>query len=149
MGELPGEILESSERSLTVRDVEAELDAIAARYRAAGHFGMRLLNALGGQGEDLMRRMPRPVRSAIEGAVLQALHLSVRGAALSRRVLPDQPAQTNRWVSTTMGMVGGAAGLPGALVELPATTTFLMRSIQGVAQEYGFDTHQLVWVNQL
>ncbi len=108
MGELPGEILESSERSLTVRDVEAELDAIAARYRAAGHFGMRLLNALGGQGEDLMRRMPRPVRSAIEGAVLQALHLSVRGAALSRRVLPDQPAQTNRWVSTTMGMVGGA-----------------------------------------
>lgn len=79
MGELPGEILESSERSLTVRDVEAELDAIAARYRAAGHFGMRLLNALGGQGEDLMRRMPRPVRSAIEGAVLQALHLSVRG----------------------------------------------------------------------
>ena len=25
-------------------------------------------------------------------------------------VLPDQPAQTNRWVSTTMGMVGGAAG---------------------------------------
>ncbi len=139
MDELPGEILESSERSLTVRDVEAELDAIAARYRAAGHFGMRLLNALGGQGEDLMRRMPRPVRSAIEGAVLQALHLSVRGAALSRRVLPDQPAQTNRWVSTTMGMVGGAAGLPGALVELPATTTFLMRSIQGVAQEYGFD----------
>ncbi|NIZ14929.1 EcsC family protein, partial [Phaeobacter sp. HF9A] len=45
----------------------------------------------------------------------------------------------NRWLSTTMGMIGGAAGLPGALIELPATTTFLLRSIQGVAAEYGFD----------
>lgn len=30
-------------------------------------------------------------------------------------------------------------GLPGALVELPATTAFLLRSIQGVAAEEGFD----------
>ena len=38
-----------------------------------------------------------------------------------------------------MGAAGGFAGLPGALVELPATTTLLLRAIQGVAREQGFD----------
>jgi len=134
-----GEILTQDARNLTATDVEAELDAIAARYRAAGSFGMRLLNILGGGAEDLLQRLPKPLRGTVDVAVQQALHLAVRGAAQSRRLVPDQPSQTNRWVSTTMGMVGGAAGLPGALVELPATTTFLLRSIQGVAVEYGFD----------
>jgi len=138
MGEL-GEVLEQGARSLTATDVEAELDAIAKRYRAAGSFGLRLLNTLGGGTEDLMRRLPAPLRKTVDVAAEQALHLAVRGAARSRTLLPDQPAQTNRWISTTMGMVGGAAGLPGALVELPATTTFLLRSIQGVAVTHGFD----------
>ncbi len=135
-----GELLEHAARSLTAAEIEAELDAIARRYKAAGHFGMRLLNALGGQTEDLMRRLPSGLRNSVELAVLQALHLAVRGAEQSRRVVKDQSAQTNRWVSATMGMAGGAAGLPGALIELPATTTFLLRSIQGVAEGYGFDT---------
>ncbi len=134
-----GELLESGARALTATDVEAELDAIAARYRAAGSFGMRLLNALGGQAEGAMRHLPKPLRATVEGATHHALHLAVRGASHSRRLLPDQDAQTNRWISTTMGMIGGAAGLPGALIELPATTTFLLRNIQGVAVEYGFD----------
>jgi hypothetical protein len=38
-----------------------------------------------------------------------------------------------------MGAAGGFGGLPSALVELPATTTLLLRSIQGVAVEHGFD----------
>ncbi|OIQ27446.1 MAG: protein EcsC [Alphaproteobacteria bacterium MedPE-SWcel] len=134
-----GELLDQGARSLSAADIEAELDAIAARYRAAGHFGMRLLNALGGRTEDLMRSLPGPLRSGVEATVQQALHLAVRGAAHSRRVVQDQPARTDRLISTTMGMVGGAAGLPGALIELPATTTFLLRSIQGVAVGYGFD----------
>ncbi len=136
-----GELLESGPRSLTAADVEAELDAIANRYRAAGTYGMRLLNALGGQAEGALRRLPRPLRATVEGATHQALHLAVRAAGQSRRVLPDQSPEANRWISTTMGMVGGAAGLPGALIELPATTTFLLRSIQGVAKGYGFDPH--------
>ncbi|WP_420005463.1 EcsC family protein [Arenibacterium sp. LLYu02] len=134
-----GELLESGARALTPRDVEAELDAIAARYRAAGSFGMRLLTALGGQAEGAMRFLPTPFRASVEAATHQALRLAVRGASHSRRLVPDQSAERNRWISTTMGMIGGAAGLPGALIELPATTTFLLRSIQGVAVTYGFD----------
>ena len=38
-----------------------------------------------------------------------------------------------------MGAVGGIGGLPTALAELPVTTTLLLRVIQGVAVEHGFD----------
>ena len=38
-----------------------------------------------------------------------------------------------------MGAAGGAGGLPTALAELPVTTTLLLRVIQGVAVEHGFD----------
>ena len=34
---------------------------------------------------------------------------------------------------------GGAGGLPTAMAELPVTTTLLLRVIQGVAVEHGFD----------
>jgi len=40
-----------------------------------------------------------------------------------------------------MGAAGGAGGLPTALAELPVTTTLLLRVIQGVAVEHGFDAH--------
>jgi hypothetical protein len=42
-------------------------------------------------------------------------------------------------VTTAMGAAGGFGGLPSAPVELPATTTVLLRAIQGVAAEHGFD----------
>jgi hypothetical protein len=38
-----------------------------------------------------------------------------------------------------MGAAGGAGGLPSALAELPVTTTVLLRAIQGIAAEHGFD----------
>jgi hypothetical protein len=38
-----------------------------------------------------------------------------------------------------MGALGGAGGLPTALAELPVTTTVLLRAIQGIAAEHGFD----------
>ncbi|NIZ14561.1 protein EcsC, partial [Phaeobacter sp. HF9A] len=89
-----GELLETKARMLSAREVEAELERIAARYHAAGSFGMRLLNAVGGQAEGVMRQVPAPLRGTVEAAVFQALQLAVRGADHSRRLLPDQSDQT-------------------------------------------------------
>ena len=38
-----------------------------------------------------------------------------------------------------MGAAGGFGGLPSALAEVPVTATVLMRAIQGIAEEHGFD----------
>ncbi|HBS50444.1 MAG TPA: protein EcsC [Rhodobacteraceae bacterium] len=120
-------------------DPEAELDRLAARYRAAGGIGIQMLNLLGGRAEGLMERLPAPVRDNLEEGTEAALRIAMRAAQSSRRALPDQKGWINTAMTTAMGAAGGFGGLPSAMVELPATTTVLLRAIQGVAVEHGFD----------
>ncbi|WP_245231101.1 EcsC family protein [Parasedimentitalea huanghaiensis] len=132
------EILSPVQR-LSPQQTEAELDALAERYRNAAGTGLQLLNMVGGKAENLLDRLPDSVRSGLGSATEQALRLAMGAATRSRRAVPDQSPQANRMMSAAMGAAGGVGGLPGALVELPATTAFLLRTIQGVAAEHGFD----------
>ena len=125
--------------TLTPPDTDAELDQLAARYRAAGGLGVQVLNVVGGKAETLLDRLPTPVKSRLGEATEKALKLAMRAALTSRDALPDQADWLNRAMSTAMGAAGGFGGLPSALVELPVTTTVLLRIIQGVAAEHGFD----------
>lgn len=120
-------------------NAEVELDRLAAQYRAAGGLGVQLLTLIGGKAEQLLDRLPPAVRAKLETATEQALRLAMKTANSSRTALPDQADWVNTAVSTAMGAAGGFGGLPSALVELPATTTVLLRIIQGVAIEHGFD----------
>ena len=132
------EILENAP-VLSRTDAERELDALAQRYDKAGRGGVKIVNLLGTQAENLLERLPAPVRGGLEGATEQALTVAVGAAGRSRKVLPDQPAWVNTAMTSAMGAVGGFSGLGGTLVELPATVTLLMRAVQGVAAEHGFD----------
>ena len=120
-------------------DPDAELDRLAAHYRNAGGTGVRFLNRLGGSAESLLDQLPASVRDGLTGATEQALWAAIRAADGSRRAIPDQEPWVNTAVSTTMGAAGGFGGLTTALVELPATTAFLLRAIQGAAAREGFD----------
>ncbi len=120
-------------------DVDAELDRLAKRYRAANGLGMNVLNLIGGSAENLLDRLPKALRTNLERATLSALQQAMKAAHSSRSVVPDQKNWLNQAVSAAMGAAGGAGGLPTALAELPVTTTLLLRVIQGVAVEHGFD----------
>ncbi|SPJ30257.1 EcsC family protein [Falsiruegeria mediterranea] len=120
-------------------DTDTELDRIAKHYRSAGGTGVQMLNALGGKAEGLLDQLPANVRDGLTEATERALRLSVQAAQGTRRAVPDQKEWINTAVTTALGAAGGFGGLPGALVELPATTTMLLRAIQGVAAETGFD----------
>lgn len=120
-------------------DAEAELDRLAARYRAAGGVGIHLLNILGGKAEGLVDRLPAPIRDNLNNGTEVALRAAMQAAQGSRRAVRDQPGWVNTAVTTAMGAAGGFGGLPSAMVELPVTTTVLLRAIQGVSQEHGFD----------
>ncbi len=126
-------------RSLSSVEIDAELDALARRYQAASGLGVNLLNLIGGQVENLLAQLPSGPRGQLSQATDQALHLAMQAARHSRRLVPGQSPRMNRLVSTAMGAAGGAGGLPGALVELPATTAFLLRTIQDAASAEGFD----------
>ncbi len=120
-------------------DVEAEIDKLARRYKAAGGLGINVLNLIGGSADNLLQRLPEGIRANLEAATVTALNQAMRAAHSSRSLVPDQKSWLNQAVATAMGAAGGAGGLPTALAELPVTTTLLLRVIQGVAVEHGFD----------
>ena len=123
-------------------DIEAALDALAARYRGASGTGIQLLNLIGGQTESLLDRLPEGIRTRLGTQTETALRAALRAAQGSRRAVPDQPGWLNTALTTAMGAAGGAGGLPTALAELPVTTTVLLRAIQGIAAEHGFDPEE-------
>lgn len=119
--------------------VAARIDSLARRHARAGNIGIRVLNIVGGRAEALVERLPRVVRGGLAESTERALEIAMGAAQRSRGVIGGQPAWLNRAVTTAMGAAGGVAGLPSALAELPITTTVLLRAIQDVAMEYGFD----------
>ncbi|NOR32870.1 MAG: protein EcsC [Sulfitobacter sp.] len=123
----------------TTVDVDARLDHLAARYKGAGGVGINVLNLIGGSAEGLIDKLPGAVRRNLETATIKALGQAMKAATSTRSMVPDQKSWLNQAVSAAMGAAGGAGGLPTALAELPVTTTLLLRVIQGVAVEHGFD----------
>ena len=124
---------------LTPITLDHDIAVIAKRYRKAGGLGIQVLNLVGGQAENLLERLPDPVKDRLEETTTKALNVAVKAAARSRGVVADQSKWLNTVATTAMGAAGGAGGLPTALAELPVTTTILLRAIQGIAVEYGFD----------
>ncbi|MDT1061633.1 EcsC family protein [Paracoccus sp. CPCC 101403] len=124
---------------ITDPTVHAELDRLARRYLNAGGMAMELMNAVGGKAENLLDRLPKPVRSRMDRITLGVLDRSFSAASRSRGVLADRGDWFNRMLSTTSGAVGGLAGIAGATLELPVTITLLLRAIMDIAAEHGFD----------
>jgi len=118
---------------------DERLDALVRRHAKAGNAGIQLLNLIGGQAENLLDRLPADMRARLGDGTEQALTLAMGAAQRSRGVVGEQPGWLSRAVTTAMGAAGGFGGLPSAMAELPVTTTILLRAIQDVACEHGFD----------
>ncbi|WP_299851326.1 EcsC family protein [uncultured Roseovarius sp.] len=134
--------MEILENKLTTVDTEQRLDELAKRHAAAGNVGIQILNMVGGQAEGLLDRLPSGIRDRMGDGAEQALRLAMNAAQRSRGVVGEQPAWLTRVVTTAMGAAGGFGGLPSAMAELPVTTTILLRAIQDVAIEHGFNPEE-------
>lgn len=117
----------------------AALERLARRFRAADGLGMQVLSLIGGRAEDLLGKLPDGVRGGLDRTTRSALDQAFDAAAFSRQRLADRPDWLNTAVTSAMGAAGGSGGLPTALAELPVTVTVLLRAIQGIAAEHGFD----------
>lgn len=119
--------------------VAETLVALARRHRAAGGLGMQVLSVVGGKAENLLERLPDRVKDGLEQATRSALEAAFDAAQRTRGVLPDSSDRVGRAMTLVTGAVGGMGGIATALAELPVTTTMLLRAIQGIAAEHGFD----------
>ena len=131
--------MEVLDHAITDETTDKRLDALVQRHARAGNAGIQLLNLIGGQAENLLDRLPADMRARLGDGTETALRLAMNAASRSRDVVGGQPAWLSRAVTTAMGAAGGFGGLPSAMAELPVTTTILLRAIQDVAVEHGFD----------
>lgn len=122
---------------------EAQLElAEARRLLESPGLAVQLANLVGAPIESLMSRLPksagrlvdRAARKAVETAfdtARRSLGNGGAGASASNRLHKAAVAGT--------GAVGGFFGLPGLVVELPITTTAMLRSIADIARSQGED----------
>lgn len=125
-----------------------ELQAIAKLYADAQGLFMRLVNWAGAATESTLARLPTAWRDVLHGASVAALQTAYDGAHSSQTKsgswLDDALASAqgevwHRSAAAVAGVLGGLGGLATTLVDLPVTTTLILRSIQQIAAGYGED----------
>lgn len=102
----------------------------------------RMAATVGTPIEALKQRLPGPVQGMIDGAVRKALTTAMNAALKSdpaANPLPIPSHWLHRGLAAASGAAGGALGLPGTLMELPVSTTLLLRQIAAIAAENGED----------
>lgn len=120
---------------------ETELRALVRRAQGASGPVMKAINYAGGKVEGWLDVLPAPARTALEGATADALDYAYGAASTVRgmRSVPDMGRWGHKLAVTLSGGAGGFAGLPSAVVELPATVSIMFGAIQKIARSYGFD----------
>ena len=104
-------------------------------------FIARLANWVGVPVEQLFRRLPanaiEVVQKAVSTALRKCLDVALRG--MDRQVAWSQSEAAMKLTVAATGAAGGAFGLAALAVELPVTTTVMLRSIAEVARAEGED----------
>ncbi len=120
-----------------------ELDELhfAARCLEGDSFASRATTLLGRQVEALGRALPSPARRAVarasESALKAALRLALR--TIDQRSPAKAAKGAHKAAVAASGALGGAFGLASTAIELPISTTILLRSIAEIAREEGED----------
>ncbi len=126
------------EITLTDADREALRQAVLA---LEGPSYVARLSTLAGRPIELLgQALPRVASDLISRATQAALTRALRYAL---RTIPkegrDPETGTHKALAVLSGAMGGALGLSAVLVELPLSTTIMLRSIARIAQSEGED----------
>jgi hypothetical protein len=124
---------------LTPEETEDLRRAVACLEGAS--FAQRLTDAVGRPVAILSRTMPESARRAVahasETALRAALKLALR--TIDINAPPRAANRAHKLAAAASGALGGAFGLAALPVELPVSTTILLRSIAEIAREEGED----------
>jgi hypothetical protein len=128
---LPTEELEDlrlAKRKLESPSLAVELTALIGQPLEAGF-------------KLLPKRFSSRVQSISQAALLRAIDLAVGSLAKAPKVGGREAM--HRWLSAGSGAIGGAVGLWSLPVEIPISTTLILRSIADIAREEGHDLSRL------
>jgi hypothetical protein len=121
----------------------AELEELrfAARCLEGRSFASRAAALLGRQVEAFGRSLPGSLRRLAGRLAESALRTALRAAlrTIDTEASPKAARGAHKAAAAASGAIGGAFGLASTAIELPLTTTILMRSIAQIAREEGED----------
>ncbi|WP_313492799.1 EcsC family protein [Stenotrophomonas sp.] len=106
----------------------------------------RMANLIGGPLEFAVRKLPTAVSSRIQGVTEAALYKAAQTALWTMdSKQPGKPAspRLHKLAAAASGALGGAGGLPALAIELPLSTTIIMRAVADVARSEGFDLSEM------
>jgi EcsC protein family len=128
---------------MPVHLTEAETDQLrkAVHSLEGSGFAARLTNLLGRQVEMVGRSLPSPARKIIARATEAALRAALRVAirTIDVKSPPKAASGMHKALAAASGAAGGAFGLAAVSIELPVSTTIMLRSIAQIAREEGED----------
>lgn len=123
---------------MTSADLAALANAVEALEKTS--FAARATALLGKQIELAGKLVPARVSSAVAKAATAALKAAMHVALTSLRNKPQKDSRTfHRTLAAASGAAGGAFGLASLPVELPISTTVMLRSIADIARAEGED----------
>lgn len=101
----------------------------------------KLTQFIGKPIDLLMGKLPNGAEKQIHSIVETALHKAADAALWSLDNEPNREAstKTNKLFAAVSGAVGGAFGFTALAIELPVSTTIMLRSVADVARSEGFD----------
>ncbi|MNM76146.1 EcsC protein family protein [compost metagenome] len=102
----------------------------------------KMANLIGSPLEFVVRKLPSAVSSRIQSVTEAALYKAAQTALWSMD--SKQPGKSasprlHKLAAAASGALGGAGGLPALAIELPLSTTIIMRAVADIARSEGFD----------
>lgn len=93
----------------------------------------------------LLAKLPSKVEQQIQSIVKTALYKAADAALWSLDNEPKRAAstKTNKVFAALSGAVGGAFGVTALAVELPVSTTIMLRAVADIARSEGFDLNKV------
>jgi len=121
---------------------ESDLALLQAAAAALEHpsFAARIANMAGKPIELIGRALPASAAQAVATATSKALDVALHVALRTMRGAPQSGSPLlHKALAMASGAAGGAFGLAALPIELPVSTTIMLRAIADIAQSEGED----------
>lgn len=105
---------------------------------------IQLANMVGAPIEKLVEKLPEGAHAKIQKVIEAAFEKSISLALGSmKNEQREASPKMHKALSALSGGVGGFFGVAALLVELPLSTTIMMRAVMDIARSEGFDINDL------
>ncbi|MCM1958317.1 EcsC family protein [Acinetobacter modestus] len=104
----------------------------------------QISNIVGSPLEKMVENLPTKLRNSIQETVSSALHKAINGAVKTMNNEQTKASTIkHKLMAAVSGALGGAFGAPALILEIPISTTIIMRAVADIARSEGFDVNDM------